>query len=519
MTDPRPTPSTSLPAAPPPDARGARRLNRRDFLAVAGGTGASLALSACGGLLGSRTVTRVTTEIAPEKYHSEPHLRPPVIDVVRRPKDPGQELFVMTDAHGGHGQQGPMIIDRAGELRWFVPVSDHGSRRRRVMNLRVQRYRGRPVLSYWVGALVASHGAGHYEIYDERYRKIAEVHGAEGLKGDLHEFLITPEDTALFTVYGIGHGEIPDGHGGIRTGPYWYSCCQEVDIASGRLLLQWRSDEHVPFSASHLGQPRRRTTPWDYFHMNSISVDPSDGNIIISSRNLWQVYKVDRSTGETIWRLGGTDSDFELGPRAKFAFQHHVVPHQRGIYTIFDNEGGPPNEAKQSRALVVKVDEVERTVRFVRQYHHVPRVMTHALGSVQALDHGGVFVGWGQSSWFTEWERDGAVVLDARLADGIASYRAFQQPWRGIPHRPPKFVVRRDGRRVTLYVSWNGATVHRRWRVLGGDRNGLLSEIAAADAGGFETAIELDQMPTWVKVEALGSDGDVVGHSDVVRLS
>jgi arylsulfotransferase ASST len=516
MTDPI---HSSLPAAPQPPGRGGTPLSRRAFLALAGGTGASVALSACGGVFGSRTVTDVTTEAAPAVYESEPHLRPPELMVARRPADPGEELFVIFEAHG-RDQQGPMIVDRAGRLRWFLPVSEHGSLRRRVMNVRVQRYRDQPVLSFWIGRLVENHGAGHYDIYDERYRKIAEVHGAGGLKGDLHEFLITPEGTALFTTYGVGHADIPHRDGGVRRGPYWYCCCQEVDIATGRLLLQWRSDENVPFSASHHALPRRASTPWDYFHMNSIAVDPSDGNLIISSRNLWQIYKVDRRSGETIWRLGGVDSDFELEDRTRFAFQHHVTPHGRGIYTIFDNASGPPAEAAQSRALVIEVDEARRRVRFLREYHHVPGVLTQALGSVQALEQGGVFVGWGRSGWFTEWDRDGGVVLDARLPDGIISYRAFLQPWRGVPQAPPKFVVRRHGQSSTLYVSWNGATVHRRWRVLGAAGSGeRLAEVAAADVDGFETAIELDRVPAWVKVEAVGAEGDVVGHSDVVRLT
>jgi len=516
MTDPRPTPR-SLPDAPPPAQSGGWPLSRRGFLALAGGAGASLALSGCGGIFGSKTVTDVTTEIAPAVFHSEPNLRPPVVQVARRPADPGGASFVITEAHG-RGQQGPMILDRAGQLRWFHPVSDHGTTHRRVMNVRVQRYRGHRVLSFWIGRLVANHGAGHYEIYDERYRKIAEVHGADGMKGDLHEFLITPQDTALFTSYGVAHGEIPNGHGGQRHGPYWFCCAQEVDIATGRLLLQWRSDEQEPVAGSHHGLPHKKTTPWDYFHMNSINIDPTDGNLIISSRNLWQIYKVDRGTGETLWRLGGETSEFEIEPRAKFAWQHHVTPHGGGVYTMFDNEAGPPAEATQSRGLVIAVDEERRTVRFLREYHHDPPVLAQALGSVERLDHGGAFVGWGKPSWFTEWDRDGAILLDARLPPGINSYRAFLDEWEGVPDTPPRFVVRRNGRSATLYVSWNGATVHRRWRVLGGMSSGVLSELATADAGGFETAIDLTEVPRWVKVEAVAATGDVVGHSDVLHV-
>ena len=198
--------------------------------------------------------------------------------------------------------------------------------------------------------------------------------------------------------------------------------------------------------------------------MNSINIDPSDGNLIISSRNLWQIYKVDRSTGARCGASAGA-LEFEIEPRAKFAFQHHVTPHGGGVYTIFDNEAGPPAEATQSRALVVAVDEERRTVRFRSRVP--PR---RPLAVAGARFGGGTrrrrrIRRLGRLSWFTEWDRDGAVVLDARMPPGIHSYRAFLDRWHGMPEQPPEFVVHRTGGRSTLYVSWNGATVHRRGRV------------------------------------------------------
>jgi hypothetical protein len=514
MADPRPTPPERLPGASLSD----RPLSRRQFLGAGAGATASLVLAGCGGLGGPRTITQTSTTIAPSTFRSEPALHPPAIIVDRRPADPSGERFVLTDAHGV-GQQGPMILDRAGRLRWFLPVSDHGSLRRRAMNLRVQHYRGEPVLSFWLGALDYAHGVGHYEILDQRYQRVATVHAAGGLRGDLHEFLITPQDTALLTAYGTARGRIPGVRGRTRLGDYFYCCCQEIDIATGELLLEWRSDEQVAFSGSHLGPPNSPRTPWDYFHMNSINIDPSDGSLIISSRNFWQVYKVDRRTGETLWRLGGDDSDFEIEPRARFAFQHHVTPHADGVYTVFDNEGGPPDEARQSRGLVLKVDEERGTVRALREYHHLPPVLSQALGSVELLDHGDVFIGWGQSSYFTEWNARGEIVLDARLAGDVVSYRAFQQRWRGMPTQPPKFVVQRTGRRATMYVSWNGATVHRRWRILGGPSAQSLAELRICDAEDFETVVELDPAPGWLRVEALDARGDVVARSDALQVS
>ena len=68
--------------------------------------------------------------------------RPRSTSTSARP-DPKSESFVFTDCHGGNSQQGPMIIDRAGRLVWFNPVSDHGTTRQRVFNVRVQQLPGR----------------------------------------------------------------------------------------------------------------------------------------------------------------------------------------------------------------------------------------------------------------------------------------------------------------------------------------------------------------------------------------
>ena len=122
---------------------------------------------------------------------------------------------------------------------------------------------------------------------------------------------------------------------------------------------------------------------------------PTDQNLLISSRNTWAVYKVDRTTGKVLWKLGGKHGDFKMGPRTHFAFQHHVTLYPGGVLTIFDNEGGPPNEASQSRGLVLSIDEKRRRATFRKQYHHHPPVLSQALGSVQQLDRGHAFVGWG----------------------------------------------------------------------------------------------------------------------------
>jgi hypothetical protein len=506
-------------------------LNRRAFLGVVGrtavaGTSVTAALSACGGASELKKAghalahARRTPPVQAQEFRSRPDLRPPAIHVDVHPRDPKSEFFVFTDCHGGNGQQGPLIIDRAGRLVWFNPVSDHGTTRERVFNVRVQSYRGEPVLTWWQGSIVGAHGQGHYEIVDQNYRQVGRVQAGNGYKGDLHEFRLTERGTALLTSYGQATGEIPNHTGtGTRRGVYLYGVAQEVDVATGEVLLEWRSDEHVPVSASeHLPPPEDPRNPWDYFHINSIAVDPDDGNLIISGRNVWAFYKIHRHTGEVIWTLGGRDSDFELGKGAGFAFQHDVIPHGDGLITIFDNESGPPDRASQSRGIVLAIDKASGQATLVRQYLHDPPVLSAALGSVQALDTGGAFVGWGDSAYFTEYDRHGDVVLDGRLATGVLSYRAYQEAWSGRPAHAPRIAAERDGFGARVYASWNGATVHRHWRVLGGFERDQLQELRTVKVSGFETRIAVGSVPRWLAVEALSHDGQPLARSEPVRL-
>src|SRR5204862_775114 len=106
-----------------------------------------------------------------------------------------------------------------------------------------------------------------------------------------------------------------------------------------------------------------RRAPFDYFHVNSIDVD-TDGNLIVSGRNTHAAYKIDRSTGAVIWRLGGVRSDFRMAPGTRFAYQHDVRRQPDGTITVFDNGSTPPVH-KHTRVLTLRVDERRKTVALV----------------------------------------------------------------------------------------------------------------------------------------------------------
>ena len=98
---------------------------------------------------------------------------------------------------------------------------------------------------------------------------------------------------------------------------------QEVDVATGEVVFEWRSREHVPLSESTVTNLTAAGNV-DYFHLNSIAVD-RDGHLLLSARHTSCVYKINRRTGKVIWRLGGKDSDFTrrdfftCSPRYRFS--------------------------------------------------------------------------------------------------------------------------------------------------------------------------------------------------------
>ena len=189
--------------------------------------------------------------------------------------------------------------------------------------------------------------------------------------------------------------------------------------------------------------------------------------MIVSARNTWAAYKIDRRTGRVLWRLGGKRSDFTVGTGARFEWQHDVREHADGVVSVFDNAAAPEEEP-QSRALLLALDTKRMHVSLERAYMHRPeRVLSHFLGDTQLLANGNVFVGWGGAPYVTEFTRSGAIAFDARLPRGGESYRAFRFPWVGRPTDRPALAAR-AGR---LYASWNGATEVASWQLLeGADR-------------------------------------------------
>jgi hypothetical protein len=441
-------------------------------------------------------------------FRSRPDLGPAAAEVTTREHGiaPG---YIFVGLKEGVGEHGPMIIDDRGQLVWY---SKYTSAR----DFKMQYYRGRTVLTWWEGRVVAGHGVGEYVIFDGSYREIARVRAGNGYRGDLHEFLITPQDTALLTAYGAEPADL-SAIGGGADGAVWDGVAQEVGIETGEVLFEWHSLEHVGVEESYVYPPQDPNFIYDYFHINSIDVD-HDGNLLVSARNTWTVYKIDRESGEVLWRLGGKKSDFEMGSGTRTAFQHDARRRKDGTITVFDN-GAHPQVHEQSRGIMVELDEGEMSATLLREYASPEKIVATSQGNAQLLPDGNVFVGWGAAPFVSEFSRDGELLLNAGFPPEAESYRAFRFPWSAQPTDTPALAVeqRSDGK-VALYASWNGATEVAAWEVLAGPDAGRLEPLGSVPRDGFETAMLAQTSGPYVAVRAEDRSGEVLGTSEPVEL-
>jgi Arylsulfotransferase (ASST) len=480
-------------------------------------------VTGCGG--GSRNSAAsepaaTTTAPAPkpgptQHFFSRPDLKPPLVRI-QTPAHGTAPGYVFLAPKMVVAQAGPLIMDNRGEVVWFKPLNTKG-----VTDFRVQTYEGKPVLTWWRGHVSnMGVGDGWYVIYDTSYRPVGEVRPGNGLVGDVHEFLITPRNTAVFTVYHRLPVDL-SAVGGPKEGKVWDGIVQELDIKTGKVLFEWHSYPEVGVKESYAPAPKAnagaKAPPYDYFHINSIDVEPN-GNFLVSARNTHALYEVDRKTKKVLWRLGGKKSSFAMGRGTKFAWQHDARRRTNGTITLFDNGAAPPVE-KFTRILVLRVDTKAKKVSLVRSYHHPKRLLAPFEGNAQFLSNGNIFVGWGAQPYVSELGANGSVRFDAYFGHGkppgqdADTYRAYRFVWHGTPKDRPALAV--GGQ--TAYASWNGATAIKRWQVLAGPDAQHLQPVKEASKSGFETPIRLAKSAAFYAVRALGANGKVLGTSPAVK--
>jgi hypothetical protein len=501
-------------------------LTRAQFLRAAGGAAAGLLwLDPQAGQAAIRSAAAGAAGAghgSSALYHtfwSRPDLHPPraaVRGAAHPSKAARDGYWFLTAGTNAQAQNGLVILDAHGRPVWFKPMPKGWF----AMDFRAQTYRGQPVLTWWQGTIF---GQGEAVIMDTSYREVARVRAGNGHQVDPHEFLLTPEGTALITCSPSTVAADLSSVGGSRHGHVSESVIQEVDVQSGQVLLEWRALDHVPVSESYMWAGGG---VYDYMHANSIDVTP-DGNLLVSARHTWALYKLERRTGQVMWRLGGKRSDFAMGRGSQFAWQHDARQLDERTITVFDDgaaffEGNHRYRSthRQSRGLALTVEHRARKVRLGRAYHHRPSLLSGGFGNMQTLADGDVVVGWGNLPQFTQFDAAGNMVEDLDLASIYASYRAFRLSWAATPARAPDVVTRRNRRRgtTTVYASWNGSTHCAAWALRAGSDPSRLRRVSTRPRLGFETAVEVPLTSGYVQATALDRAGRPLARSAPGKL-
>jgi hypothetical protein len=295
-----------------------------------------------------------------------------------------------------------------------------------------------------------------YCVLDDEMNVVGTFDAGNGYHTDGHELRLLPNGHAYILAWRLRTVDMT-AYGGLPNAKVQDFAIQEVDDA-GNVYWQWETADHLEITDTTPDIPLTGALI-DYAHCNAIEVCP-DGNLLLSIRHFDEIIKIDRQTGQILWRMGGSFSknneftfindtfpqgeepylpdDPEGGgantaDRRKrevffgFSHQHAVRLLENGNLLVFDN--GNLRQPPFSRAVEYQINEANRTVRKVWEYRHTPDVESSEMGCAWRLDNGNTLIGWGgndQGVTVTEVRPDGTTAFELCLPDQIFSYRAYR---------------------------------------------------------------------------------------------
>ncbi|RMZ86759.1 hypothetical protein DV736_g6011, partial [Chaetothyriales sp. CBS 134916] len=493
-----------------------------------------LALVALPGTLGQGYAPTGTNETGPlSQYKSRPDIYAPAFNITiydERAVTPGYIFIAPYQTF----QAGLYIYDNHGNLVYsgFAGTGGGPSHNFHVCN--VNRTEN---LCYITGAQNVGYLRGYGIIMDNTLTTVTSVKSGGGISNfDEHEFnIVDNARNVLMTSYTPEPFDLTDW--GVATGQGWVmnNYFQKLELGTNRLLYEWSALDHIPMDETTVvpnstevsGTGLNPTSPWDWFHINSVDQN-ADGDYLISARHVSTIYKISGQNGSVIWRLGGKRSDFSFPKYQNFTFQHDARWRDENttttIISLFDNgSNGYNNTKRYSSGLILKLDHTDNSVTFLRQYVGPNQLLSASQGNLQLLgpnsawDQANTFHGWGSDAYISEYLNNGTIVQSGFFATtGSMNYRAFKYNYTINPTDAPALYTfaRTNSSRTVYYMSWNGATRVASWRMYGAaSRNGPWTEIDVTQKDGFETMFVASQFHAWALVESLDTDGKAIRNN------
>jgi hypothetical protein len=368
-------------------------------------------------------------------------------------------------------------------------------------------------LTYFIGDSALGGGAGEFRELDASYQLTHMWQAQNGVDADNHDLQILPNGNALMVAYERKPRDL-SAIGGL-TNTLFADCLVQEISPSGALVWEWRQSDHIPITDTY--EIITGTTA-DPYHMNAVELD-LDGNVLVSSRHLSEITKINRATGEVMWRLGGKGNVFTFTNDSGFSYQHDIRRLSNGHITLWDN--GVQKSPQYSRAVEYEIDETTKTITRVWEYRETPDVFSFFMGNVQRLANGNSFLGWGgPKNLINEVGADGSKRFELTVDSSAGFiYRAFRFPWQATPVTTPTLVLT-DAIAGTsaLHFSWNGATDITDYRIEGWNRSKTLTFTNTISRTGFENSVLVSNLPEFTcyyRVMPLKNGSDT-RYSDVI---
>jgi arylsulfate sulfotransferase len=200
------------------------------------------------------------------------------------------------------------------------------------------------------------------------------------------------------------------------------SCILQESI-DGKIVWQWDATKYPEFYATSVERNNfsDKKAVLDYMHANCITLDPKDGNIIVSFWCLNQIIKVERGTGNILWRLGGKNSDFPIAAHQRFLGQHSIVFEDSNQTLMLLDNGN--DKRPYSRVLEYRLDEKNKKILAFKAYK-IPHKFVGTQGSV-AKDGNRYLVGGGRTRYTLLVDPENDKYIFEQRAN-IRSYRVYK---------------------------------------------------------------------------------------------
>ncbi|MBC3888514.1 hypothetical protein GH810_09355 [Acetobacterium paludosum] len=200
------------------------------------------------------------------------------------------------------------------------------------------------------------------------------------------------------------------------------------EVKDDKVVFEFTTDSHPElYGLSVKGNDYSNATSQspDYTGFDRMIIDPADNNLIVSFKNLNTIMKINRDTGNIMWKLSGNGDEFGLTSEQKTSGQSDIALTKEGYLTIFDNG----TSTGQTRILKLKLDEVNKKVLEFQEFK-VSGETALADGSAQRIgDNIEVYtIGWGQTKEGTNAISEidfntGKKLLEITLPQGVSNDR------------------------------------------------------------------------------------------------